>query len=189
MKRKSDHCSPIVYLIYTSLMEKYHGANLPACFEPDFSTLDFPEPNASVTWRLDRLGRSLKHLIETINQPRERSVEFKSLLESIGTTKNGSKLIFHIFAALAVFETNLIQERTLASLAAAQVRGRTGGRARALDEEKTELTYRLYDKRCPPLRRSARYWAYPRRPSMITWPREYRPRQKSQGMMGTDRPV
>ncbi len=81
-----------------------------------------------VVWRLDRLGRSLKDLVEIVHALEERGVGFQSLTESIDTTNAGGKLIFHVFAALAEFERNLIRERTVAGLAAARARGRKGGR-------------------------------------------------------------
>ena len=105
------------------------------------------EGDVLVVWRLDRLGRSLKHLIELVNSLEERGIGFQSLQESIDTTTSGGKLIFHIFGALAEFERNLIQERTYAGLAAARARGRTGGRPKALDAKKTALLYRLYDEK------------------------------------------
>src|SRR5918992_1113343 len=67
-----------------------------------------------VVWRLDRLGRSLKHLIETISRLDARKIGFKSLTENIDTTTSGGKLIFHIFGALAEFERDIIRERTQA---------------------------------------------------------------------------
>ena len=85
-----------------------------------------------VVWRLDRLGRSLKHLIDTVNELDARDVGFKSLNESIDTTTPGGRLVFHIFGALAEFERELIRERTHAGLAAARARGRKGGRPRKL---------------------------------------------------------
>jgi len=85
-----------------------------------------------VVWRLDRLGRSLKHLIEVVTDLEKRGIGFKSLTESIDTTTSGGKLIFHIFGALAEFERNLIRERTQAGLAAARARGHLGGRPKAL---------------------------------------------------------
>ena len=100
-----------------------------------------------MVWRLDRLGRSLKHLIEMITALEQRGVGFHSLQESIDTTTSGGRLIFHIFGALAEFERNLIQERTRAGLAAARARGRLGGRPKALDKKKTALLYQLYDER------------------------------------------
>ncbi len=83
-----------------------------------------------VVWRLDRLGRSLSHLIDLIQTLEGRGVGFKSLTEQIDTTTSGGKLIFHIFGALAEFERNLIRERTMAGLQAARARGRKGGRPR-----------------------------------------------------------
>ncbi len=105
------------------------------------------EGDCLVVWRLDRLGRSLIHLIETINQLEERGIGFRSLQEAIDTTTSGGRLVFHIFGALAEFERNLIRERTIAGLEAARARGRVGGRPRALDEKKTELAYQLYDEK------------------------------------------
>ena len=99
-----------------------------------------------VVWRLDRLGRSLKHLIELMNQLEEEGIGFQSLQESINTSTSGGKLIFHMFGALAEFERNLIRERTQAGLAAARARGRKGGRPKALDEEKRKLTAELYNQ-------------------------------------------
>src|SRR5215218_4150839 len=98
-----------------------------------------------VVWRLDRLGRSLKHLIETVADLRERGIGFKSLTEQIDTTTPGGKLVFHVFGALAEFERDLIRERTQAGLAAARARGRTGGRPRKLaDARQRELARTLY---------------------------------------------
>jgi len=81
-----------------------------------------------VVWRLDRLGCSLKDLVEIITELEEKGIGFKSLTESIDTTSTTGKLVFHIFAALAEFERTLIQDRTKAGLAAARARGRKGGR-------------------------------------------------------------
>jgi DNA invertase Pin-like site-specific DNA recombinase len=100
-----------------------------------------------VVWRLDRLGRSLPHLIHTVTMLEERGIGFQSLQESIDTSTSGGKLIFHMFGALAEFERNLIRERTEAGLRAARARGRKGGRPKALDEKKTQLLYKLYDER------------------------------------------
>lgn len=110
--------------------------------------LDFLRTGDSlVVWRLDRLGRSLRHLIDTVSALEERGIGFRSLQEAIDTTTSGGRLIFHIFGALAEFERNLIRERTLAGLRAARARGRMGGRPRKLDAKKTELAYRLYDEK------------------------------------------
>lgn len=84
------------------------------------------EGDTLVVWRLDRLGRSLRHLIDTVAMLAERDVEFVSLQESIDTTTPGGRLVFHVFAALAEFERDLIRERTNAGLAAV---GRAGARA------------------------------------------------------------
>ena len=100
-----------------------------------------------VVWRLDRLGRSLKHLIEIVTKLEERGIGLQSLQESIDTTTSGGRLVFHIFGALAEFERNLIRERTQAGLQAARARGRKGGRPKALDTKKTELLYQLYDEK------------------------------------------
>ena len=105
------------------------------------------EGDCLVAWRLDRLGRSLKDLIDVIGGLEERGIGFKSLQESIDTTTSGGRLIFHVFGALAEFERNLIRERTRAGLEAARARGRKGGRPKALDSRKIELAYRLYDER------------------------------------------
>jgi DNA invertase Pin-like site-specific DNA recombinase len=97
-----------------------------------------------VVWRLDRLGRSLRHLIETITSLANRGIGFKSITESIDTTTSGGKLIFHIFGALAEFERDIIRERTQAGLTAARARGRKGGRPRALTPRKAQMAMALY---------------------------------------------
>src|ERR671919_528532 len=102
-----------------------------------------------VVWRLDRLGRSLPHLIATMTDLLEQGIGFKSLTENIDTTTSGRKLIFHIFGALAEFERNLIRERTSAGLTAARERGRTGGRPKALTGKKLSIARDLYEKRHP----------------------------------------
>jgi len=95
--------------------------------------LDFLRPgDVLVVWRLDRLGRSLKMLIETLTLLSERGIGFRSPTEQIDTTTPGGKLIFHIFGSLAEFERDLIRERTQAGLAAARARGRKGGRPKKL---------------------------------------------------------
>jgi DNA invertase Pin-like site-specific DNA recombinase len=105
------------------------------------------EGDTLLVWRLDRLGRSLIHLIETVTLLEERGIGFRSLQESIDTTSSGGRLVFQIFGALAEFERNLIRERTLAGLSAARARGRTGGRPKALDTAKIKLLYKLYDEK------------------------------------------
>jgi DNA invertase Pin-like site-specific DNA recombinase len=102
-----------------------------------------------VVWRLDRLGRSLPHLIATMTDLEERGIGFKSLTENIDTTTSGGKLIFHIFGALAEFERNLIRERTQAGLSAARARGRKGGRLKALSVKQVGIALDLHKKRHP----------------------------------------
>ena len=102
-----------------------------------------------VVWRLDRLGRSLPHLIATMTDLLERGSGFKGLTENIDTTTSGGKLIFHIFGALAEFERNLIKERTQAGLVAARARGKTGGRPKALTAGQLTVARDLYEKRHP----------------------------------------
>src|SRR4029078_9734523 len=97
-----------------------------------------------VVWKLDRLGRSLKDLITRITQLQNQYIGFKSLTEQIDTTTSGGKLIFHIFGALAEFERDIVRERTNAGLEAARVRGKLGGRPKALSPEKIKLARRLY---------------------------------------------
>src|SRR5499433_4256495 len=86
------------------------------------------EGDTLVVWRLDRLGRSLPHLIETVTALQTTGVAFQSLTENIDTSTATGQLVFHIFGALAEFERNLIKERTMAGLSAARARGKTGGR-------------------------------------------------------------
>src|SRR5215218_7416224 len=96
-----------------------------------------------VVWRLDRLGRSLRHLIDTVTDLQEKGIGFKSLQESIDTTTSGGKLVFHIFGALAEFEREIIRERTQAGLQSARSRGRTGGRPKALSDKQVEMLRQL----------------------------------------------
>ena len=108
------------------------------------------EGDTLVVWRLDRLGRSLKHLIETITKLNNRKIGFKSITENIDTTTSGGKLVFHIFGALAEFERDIIKDRTNAGLRAARARGRLGGRPKAkmLDTpKKVALAQSLYENR------------------------------------------
>ena len=100
-----------------------------------------------VVWRLDRLSRSLRDLIETVTLLESRAIQLKSLHESIDTASSSGKLIFHLFGALAEFERNLIKERTLAGLQAARARGRKGGRPPSLDADKQKLAVNLYNEK------------------------------------------
>ena len=96
-----------------------------------------------VVWRLDRLGRSLQDLVQIVADLEQRGVHFESLTEKIETGSASGKLQFHVFAALAEFERNLIRERTQAGLAAARARGRAGGRKPKLDEKQVREIKRL----------------------------------------------
>lgn len=100
-----------------------------------------------VVWKLDRLGRSIRHLIDTVNALHEKGIGFKSLQESIDTTTSGGKLVFHIFSALAEFERDLIRERTNTGLSAARARGRNGGRPRLLDEKNLSKVIKLHENK------------------------------------------
>ena len=97
-----------------------------------------------VVWKLDRLGRSLRHLVDTVTRLAERGIGFRSLQEAIDTTTPGGKLVFHVFAALAEFERDLIRERTTAGLAAARARGRHGGRPSVLNGHKLQVAQEMY---------------------------------------------
>lgn len=104
------------------------------------------EGDTLVVWRLDRLGRSLQHLIETITRLDNRQIGFKSITENIDTTTSGGKLVFHIFGALAQFEREIIRERTNAGLQAARARGRFGGRPKSMgNPKKVTMAQALYN--------------------------------------------
>jgi len=100
------------------------------------AALDFVrEGDILVVWRLDRLGRSLRELLDIAHRLEERGIGLRSLTESLDTSTPGGRLIFHVFGAIAEFERNLIRERTTAGLMAAKARGRVGGRPRSLSEK------------------------------------------------------
>jgi DNA invertase Pin-like site-specific DNA recombinase len=101
--------------------------------------------DALVVWRLDRLGRSLKHLIEVVEDLESHKVGFMSLQEGINTTTSGGRLVFHLFGALAEFERNLIRERTQAGLSAARARGRMGGRKPKLKPDQVKTLRKMYE--------------------------------------------
>jgi DNA invertase Pin-like site-specific DNA recombinase len=103
------------------------------------SALAFVRPgDVLIVWKLDRLGRSLSHLLTIINSLRERKVGFRSLTEGMDTTTASGELLFHVFGALAQYERALTRERVIAGLAAAKRRGRIGGRPPAIAGEKLE---------------------------------------------------
>src|SRR4051795_12578686 len=99
-----------------------------------------------IVWKLDRLGRSLPHLIETVTSLATRGVGFRSITEAIDTTTPGGRLVFHLFGALGEFERDLIRERTRAGLAAAAARGRKGGRKPVVTREKLTRARNLVAK-------------------------------------------
>lgn len=98
-----------------------------------------------VVWKLDRLGRSLPHLLSTVNDLKERGIAFRSLTEQMDTTTAQGEFLFHVFGALAQFERSLTQERVRAGLAAARRRGRRGGRPLAIDAEKLAAVVKALD--------------------------------------------
>ena len=100
-----------------------------------------------VVWRLDRLSRSLRDLLDTVTLLKSRGVQLKSLKESIDTSSSSGQLTFHLFGALAEFERNLIRVRTQAGLQATRARGRKGGRPQALDKNKRNLAVKLYNEK------------------------------------------
>jgi DNA invertase Pin-like site-specific DNA recombinase len=110
--------------------------------------LEFLRPgDVLIVWKLDRLGRSLPHLIEIVGGLRTRGVGFRSLTESIDTTTAMGEFLFHVFGALAQYERSLIKERVLAGLEAAKRRGRVGGRPRKLDAERIDTARSLMANR------------------------------------------
>ena len=101
--------------------------------------LEFVRPSdVLVVWKLDRLGRSLSHLLTIVNTLKDKQVAFRSLTEGMDTTTASGELLFHVLGALAQYERALIQERVVAGLAAARRRGRIGGRPQAITGEKLD---------------------------------------------------
>ena len=98
-----------------------------------------------VVWKLDRLGRSLSHLIQIVDQLKSREIAFRSLTEAIDTTTPHGEFLFHLFGSLAQYERALIKERVAAGLAAARRRGRKGGRPPTIDPEKVEQIIRALE--------------------------------------------
>lgn len=108
--------------------------------------LDYARPGDTlVVWRLDRLGRSLRHLLELVDELGRRRVGLRSLTEQLDTTSAGGRLVFQVFGALAEFERELARERTMAGLAAARARGRNGGRPPAMTPAKLTAARALLD--------------------------------------------
>lgn len=110
-------------------------------------TLSYLRPGDTlIVWRLDRLGRSLKQLIEIINDLNERKIGFKSVVEAIDTTTPTGQFFFHVTGAFAELERNLIRERTMAGLASARARGRNGGRPKVMDDKTFHMALVLYNE-------------------------------------------
>ena len=105
------------------------------------------EDDVLVVWRLERVGRSFKQFVDTVNHLKGRRFGFQSLQENIDTTSHDGQLVFQACKLLAQVERDMIRERTRTGLKAARARGRKGGRSKKLDEEKTEMAYQLYDNR------------------------------------------
>ena len=137
------------------------------------------EGDTLVVWRLDRLGRSLKDLIDWVAYLEQEGVAFKSLQESIDTTTPTGKLVFHMFGALAEFERNLIRERTQAGLAAARARGRKGGRAKALSPAKRNRAVELYNNREVSVKEICNMFSISK-PTLYSYVRESQASQPSQ---------
>jgi len=135
---KSEGCEQIFHDIASGVKTERAGL--------DEALTHLRKKDVLVVWKLDRLGRSVQHLIETIKKLNERGIGFKSLQENIDTTTSGGKLIFHIFSALAEFERDLIKERTNAGLKAARARGRLGGRPPLLKSDEVKKMLKYYDE-------------------------------------------
>jgi DNA invertase Pin-like site-specific DNA recombinase len=112
---------------------------------------DLREGDTLTVWRLDRLGRSLPDLVRVVADLEKRGVGFESLSERIETVSAAGKLIFHVFAALAEFERNVIRERTQAGLTAARARGRCGGRKPKIGDKERREIQALYDAKTVPV--------------------------------------
>lgn len=134
---KSVGCEEIYTDVISGVKSKRPGLDKALSYLREGDTL--------VVWKLDRLGRSIQHLIQTVSDLQEKKISFKSLQENIDTGTSGGKLIFHIFSALAEFERDLIQERTQAGLKAARARGKMGGRPPLLDTRQINRMIEMYD--------------------------------------------
>jgi DNA invertase Pin-like site-specific DNA recombinase len=111
---------------------------------------DLREEDTLVVWKLDRLGRSVKHLVDLVSQLHKRGVQFKSLTDAIDTSTPSGRFFFHVMASLAQMERELTVERTRAGLAIARQLGRTGGRKRQMTESKIESAKKLLANNVPP---------------------------------------
>lgn len=105
------------------------------------------EGDTLVVWRLDRLGRSIRHLLQLVDRLERGKINFISLTESFDTSTAAGRLVFHFFAALTQFEKELIRERTMAGLSSARARGRLGGRKRILSVQQARVAKIMWDSR------------------------------------------
>lgn len=113
----------------------------------DGALADLRSGDTLVVWRLDRLGRSLRHLIDLINKLQEKGVMFRSIEDGIDTSNSIGQFFFHITGAFAELERNLLRERTKAGLDAARARGRKGGRQPILNEKQIQMMLGIYHSR------------------------------------------
>ena len=134
---KSAGCEQIFTDKITSVATIREGLNKALSFLREGDTL--------VVWKLDRLGRTVKGLVELVEGFQKRGVQFKSVTDGIDTSTPAGRFFFHMMAALSQMERELIQERTKAGLAAARARGRKGGRPSMMDKSKVESARRLLD--------------------------------------------
>ena len=135
---KSAGCEEVFHDVISGVTTERPGLDKALAYLRDGDTL--------VIWRLDRLGRSIQHLIHTVKSLQERRIGLHSLQENIDTSTSGGKLVFHIFSALAEFERDLLRERTQAGLKAARVRGKMGGRPPLLDNRQINRMVEMYDE-------------------------------------------
>lgn len=128
-----------------------HGISGSTTSRPELDKMlgSIHEGDTVIVWRLDRLGRSLPHLVATVEAIHVKGVAFRSLTEQINTGTATGKLVFHLFAALAEFERNLIRERTTAGMAAAKARGAKIGRPAALSADQVAHARLLADSGVP----------------------------------------
>jgi DNA invertase Pin-like site-specific DNA recombinase len=125
------------------------------------------EGDTFVIWKLDRLGRSVKGLIDLVGDLEAKGVHFRSLTDGIDTSTPSGRFFFHVMASLAQMERELLVERTKAGLTAARERGRVGGRKRIMTPSKLEAAQKLLDEGMPPLKRSLKISEYPFQPFTV----------------------